>query len=100
GRQHHRRVSISGRREPDNWRWRDGQIEPGPAVVFDMDGVLSDAASRQHYIEGPGRRNWDAFFEACGDDPLIEEVGALLHLLDPVVGIVLLTGRPIRLQRQ
>jgi phosphoglycolate phosphatase-like HAD superfamily hydrolase len=84
---------------PENWRWRDGAVDPGPAVVFDIDGVLSDAASRQHFIEA-GRRNWNAFFDACGDDPLIEEVARLLHLLDPAVHIVLLTGRPIRVQPQ
>jgi hypothetical protein len=67
--------------------------------VFDLDGVLSDAASRQHYIEG-GRRDWDAFFEACGDDPLIDEVAQLLSLLDPTLRIVLLTGRPVRVQPQ
>jgi phosphoglycolate phosphatase-like HAD superfamily hydrolase len=67
--------------------------------VFDLDGVLSDAASRQHYIEG-GRRDWDAFFEACGDDPLIDEVAQLLALLDPTLRIVLLTGRPVRVQPQ
>jgi hypothetical protein len=61
--------------------------------------VLSDAASRQHYIEG-GRRDWDAFFEACGDDPLIDEVARLLALLDPTLGIILLTGRPLRVQPQ
>jgi phosphoglycolate phosphatase-like HAD superfamily hydrolase len=68
-------------------------------VVFDLDGVLSDAASRQHFIEG-GRRDWDAFFEACGDDPLIDEVARLLELLDPSLRIVLLTGRPVRVQPQ
>ncbi len=87
---------------PDNWRWRAGPVQPGDAVVFDIDGVLSDAAGRQHYIEGGyGRyRDWDAFFEACGDDPLIEEVARLLELLDDGLHIVLLTGRPIRVQPQ
>ncbi|HUQ38522.1 MAG TPA: hypothetical protein VM030_00070, partial [Acidimicrobiales bacterium] len=85
---------------PDHWRWRAGAVEPGPSVVFDIDGVLSDAASRQHFLEGPGKRNWDAFFEACGDDPLIEEVARLLELLDPDLRVVLLTGRPIRVQPQ
>ncbi|HZN16447.1 MAG TPA: hypothetical protein VFB78_19435 [Acidimicrobiales bacterium] len=84
---------------PDNWQWRDGRLEPSRAVVFDMDGVLSDAATRQHYIEG-GRRNWDAFFAACGDDPLIEDVAQLLHLLDADLQIILLTGRPARVQPQ
>jgi len=57
---------------PDHWTWHEGAVEPGPAVAVDIDGVLSDAASRQHYLEAP-RRNWNAFFEACGDDPVIEE---------------------------
>jgi phosphoglycolate phosphatase-like HAD superfamily hydrolase len=76
-------------------------VEPGPAVVFDLDGVLSDAAGRQHFIEGGGgRRDWDAFFEACGEDPLLHDVAELLHLLDPANTVVLLTGRPIRVQPQ
>jgi hypothetical protein len=83
----------------DNHRWRAGPTGPGPAVVFDLDGVLSDAASRQHFIEG-GRRDWDAFFEACGDDPLIDDVARLLGLLDPSLWIVLLTGRPARVMPQ
>jgi hypothetical protein len=82
-----------------NWYWREGELEPKEAVVFDIDGVLSDAATRQHYLEA-GRRDWDAFFEACGDDPLIEEVACLLSLLDPNLQIVLLTGRPLKVQPQ
>lgn len=68
-------------------------------MIFDLDGVLSDAASRQHYVEG-GRRDWEAFFEACGDDAVIEEVGRLLSLLDASLPVVLLTGRPLRVQPQ
>ncbi len=83
----------------DNWRWREASVAPGPAVVFDMDGVLSDAAGRQHYLERP-RRDWEAFFAACGDDPLIEEVARLLDVIDPSHRIVLLTARPQRVQRQ
>jgi phosphoglycolate phosphatase-like HAD superfamily hydrolase len=84
---------------PDNWRWHDGPVAPGPAVVFDMDGVLSDAAGRQHYLEYP-RRDWEAFFRACGDDELIDEVATLLDLLDDELRIVLLTARPSRVQTQ
>jgi len=64
-----------------------------------MDGVLSDAASRQHFIER-GRRDWRAFFDACGDDPLIEEVARLVDLLEDDLVVVLLTGRPLRVQPQ
>ena len=68
-------------------------------MVFDIDGVLSDAAGRQHYLER-GRHDWHAFFEACGDDPVIEEVARLLDLLDRRLQVVLLTGRPGRVAPQ
>lgn len=83
---------------PPNWRWRAAPVD-GPAVVFDIDGVLSDAAVRQHFLT-PGRRDWDGFFEACGDDPLIEDVAQLLHVIDGGMRIVLLTGRPVSVQAQ
>ena len=54
------------RHEP-NWRWRAEPVR-GPAIVFDMDGVLSDASGRQHYLDGPFR-DWEAFFAACGERP-------------------------------
>lgn len=74
-------------------------MPPGPAVVFDIDGVLSDAAGRQHFIE-QGRRNWSAFFEACGEDPVISEIQRLLELLKEELAVVLLTGRPLRVRPQ
>ena len=61
--------------------------------------MLSDAAGRQHYLER-GRRDWEAFFQACGDDPVIEEIARLLELLDPSLSVILLTGRPQRVQPQ
>ncbi len=85
-----------------NWTWRVGDgvsLQRGAAVVFDIDGVLSNAAGRQHFIER-GQRNWASFFEACGDDPVIEEVARLLELLDPSLAVILLTGRPQRVQPQ
>src|ERR1035437_3601099 len=93
---------TSAREVPPNWHWHaeDGAEHPGgPAVIFDIDGVLSDAAGRQHFIER-GNRDWSAFFEACGDDPVIEEIARLLELLDSSLAVVLLTGRPLRVQPQ
>ena len=84
---------------PNTWRWREGPVAAGPAVVFDMDGVLADAAGRQHHLSRPGR-DWDAFFSAVGEDELIAEVARLLDVLDPTLRIVLLTARPIRVQPQ
>jgi hypothetical protein len=94
-----RSPSAPPRPTPSNWCWRSEAVAPGPTVVFDIDGVLSDAAGRQHFLEW-GRRDWDAFFDACGDDPLVDEVARLLELLDPGLRIVLLTGRPERVRPQ
>jgi phosphoglycolate phosphatase-like HAD superfamily hydrolase len=91
---------VSERVSPDNWAWREAPLDkPGEAVVFDVDGVLSDAVGRQHFIER-GRRDWDRFFDACGDDPVIEEVARVLELLDSRLQVILLTGRPFRVQPQ
>ena len=30
----------------ENWHWRGDQVGTGPAVIFDIDGVLADAARR------------------------------------------------------
>ena len=78
---------------PENWHWRTTEIARGPAVIFDIDGVLADAAGRQHYLD---YGDWRSFFEACGDDPVIEEIERLLELLDSTLTIILLTGRPRR----
>ena len=88
---------MASAHEP-NWCWRAEPVA-GPAIVFDMDGVLSDAAGRQHYLDRPFR-DWEAFFAACGDDDLIDEVARLLEVLDSGLRIVLLTARPIRVQPQ
>jgi hypothetical protein len=83
---------------PRHWTWHDGPLDAGPVVIVDIDGVLSDAARRQHYLERP-RRDWDAFFAACGEDEVIEEMKVLLDLLDPDLRVVLLTARPERVHQ-
>ena len=67
--------------------------------MFDVDGVLSDATHRQHFLEGPGMY-WDSFFQACGEDPLIVETARMGQLLDASYRVVLLTARPIRVRPQ
>jgi hypothetical protein len=89
--------AVTAIASPHNWRWR---TEPsgGPAVVFDMDGVLSNAAGRQHYLDENRRKDWKGFFEAAGEDALIEEVARLVELLDRDLVVVLLTARPVRIR--
>ena len=69
--------------------------------MFDLDGVLSDAAGRQHFLDGASRyKDWEAFFAASVDDPLLEDVNRLLSLLDRRLAIVLLTARPTTVRPQ
>lgn len=51
------------------------------AIIFDIDGTLSDPKHRLHHIKN-GARNWDAFFaETMGDDP-VEEIIAVNHAFE------------------
>lgn len=78
----------------DNWIWRRGHDLRPETVVFDMDGVISNASHRQHYLRG-GRRDWDGFFAASVHDTLIEDTAVLVDMLGAEHTIVLLTARPM-----
>ena len=82
---------------PAPFTWRDGPIEPGPAVVVDLDGTLSDASGRQHFLERRPK-DWDRFFDACAEDPVLAHVARLVECLDPELAVILLTARPSRVQ--
>ncbi len=82
---------------PDHWVWRDQALAPGDAVVFDLDGVLSDASPRQHLLEGDDA-DWHAFFSAAGaDEPLTDQI-VLAGVLAQALPMVILTARPLRLR--
>lgn len=52
-----------------------------PLYLFDLDGTLADATHRLHFIQGPGKKDWPAFFEACDRDAPIHEMLDLLNVL-------------------
>jgi uncharacterized HAD superfamily protein len=85
--------SLSG----SNWRWRDEVCNPGRIVIVDIDGVLSDAAGRQRFIDWG---DWQGFFSAVSEDPVIVEMHRLLSLLTQEVRVVLVTGRPVRIMEE
>ena len=67
----------------------------GPAVIVDIDGVISDASGRQHYLNNArGVRDWEGFFGAVADDPALADAARLLELLDRDLAVVLLSARP------
>ena len=77
----------------DNWTWNDAPLAPERIVVVDIDGVISDASHRQHFLAGDDR-DWKGFFEAAEHDPPIPSFVHVLNLFDPALGVVLLTARP------
>ena len=83
--------------ERAHWWWRAAPSKLRRAVVVDIDGVLADAQGRQHHLSWD-RRDWDAFFDACGDDPVVDEVRTLLALLDVSLVVLLVTARPLRVR--
>lgn len=78
-------------RSPDNWYLRPGAAAPGDVVIFDLDGVLSDASPRQVHLVG-GTADWDSFFAAgIHDEPLAAGV-VLARVM--AVPIVVVSARP------
>ncbi len=65
------------------------------AIIFDIDGTLADVSHRVHHVKSHPK-DWDAFFDAMGDDPPIEGVTWLADKLTPHadIDIFLVTGRP------
>lgn len=61
-------------------------------VIFDIDGTLSDPSHRRHFLEN---KDWNGFFDAMGDDPLVTPVAeTLFDLYITGKRIFLCTGRP------
>lgn len=79
---------------PTNWHWRRDPLVPAESAIFDLDGVLADASGRQHYLDRRVR-DWDGFFEAAGQDSVLEDSVTLLHTLARTLQVVVLTARPV-----
>jgi phosphoglycolate phosphatase-like HAD superfamily hydrolase len=72
---------------------------PAPYAVVDIDGVVADVRHRLHHIER-SPKDWDAFFAAAVDDPLLPEGKAVVdELVASGHELVWLTGRPERCRR-
>jgi phosphoglycolate phosphatase-like HAD superfamily hydrolase len=69
------------------------------AVIWDLDGTLSDDRARAHFVEVEAgrKRDWNSYFDAMGEDRPIAASIELLHALRSFgIRIVYLTGRPER----
>jgi hypothetical protein len=72
-----------------------GRVSPLPWAVLDLDGTVADVGHRLHHLN-QRPKNWDAFFNAAADDPLLPEGAAVAHLLAEDHRIAYLSGRPER----
>jgi len=72
------------------------------AVIWDLDGTLSDDRARAHFVEvEKGRkRDWKSYFDAIGEDPPIAASMEVLRALHAAGNrVVFLTGRPEHTRR-
>lgn len=73
------------------------RTEKTKAVIWDLDGTLSDDRARAHFVEvEQGRkRDWRSYFDAIDEDPPIAASMEILHALRAQgIRIIFLTGRP------
>ncbi len=63
------------------------------AVLVDVDGTLSDASHRLHFLLSRPK-DWDGFFAAMDADPPVEAVVRWVQNLAHDHEIVIVTGRP------
>ena len=78
---------------PSNWFFRDGAPSGGPLVILDLDGVISNATHRQHFLRGE-RKNWRGFFTSAGQDPPYDTGLALAASIGDDHTVAILTARP------
>ena len=77
---------------------QDRQQEAAYAVV-DIDGVVADVRHRLAFLDRRPK-DWDGFFDAAVDDPLLPEGAAVVaELAARGLTVVWVTGRPERCRR-
>jgi phosphoglycolate phosphatase-like HAD superfamily hydrolase len=72
------------------------------AVIWDLDGTLSDDRARAHFVEVERgkQRDWKSYFDAIGEDPPIAASMEVLRAMHAAgIRIVFLTGRPDHTRR-
>ncbi len=61
-------------------------------VVFDIDGTLSIVGNRLKYLK-LSPPDWDAFYDACGEDKCNETIWAVYNAMRQTYGVRFVTGR-------
>lgn len=69
----------------------------GDIVICDIDGTIADTAWRTHFVKkAPGeKKDWKSFFENMVNDPVREDVRAMLiDYYNKGMTVIFLSGRP------
>ena len=86
-------MTGAARMHPQNWHVARGrELRSGPALIFDLDGVLADALHRQHFLH-LAEPDWAGFYGAVHADAVLERGRALAEYFRDDVPVVVLTGR-------
>jgi len=70
-----------------------GIMQGTPIVVIDIDGTITDASARAEKYLSKETKDWDGFYEACGEDKPIEPIIELVQVLSVHYDIVFCSGR-------
>lgn len=64
------------------------------AIIFDLDGTLSNCTHRMHFVE-KSTKDFDSFYSAMEEDTLVEPVRDMLMIYySSNYRVIILTGRP------
>ena len=70
-------------------------------AIIDIDGTCSNAEARKYLIDGSQKKDWDRFYDLCGEDKPYIDILQLVNLLHKNgFYIAYLTGRVERVRTQ
>ena len=78
---------------PGHWHCARDAPAAGPVVILDLDGVISNAWHRQHFLRD-GRQDWPGFFTSAAHDPPIAAGLAMAASIARDHTVAILTARP------
>ena len=50
-------------------------------AIIDLDGTCSNAERRKYLIDGSQKKDWDRFYDLCGEDQPHEDIRELVKML-------------------
>lgn len=73
----------------------EDQKSKSKIVIIDLDGTIANCEHRQHHVQGPGKKDWKAFFNGMEDDTLNRPLNLVLEALQECgYELYFVTARP------